>query len=106
MMMEFLSFERFISTGVLIIFYYMGAIVMPVIIFISGKRLSRKSDVNDEPGKSGKGVIWNSLTGRQKIKTGIAVAACFIAMELLWRMVFEFLIAYMQIRDAMLQVQL
>ncbi|HEO99162.1 MAG TPA: DUF4282 domain-containing protein [Epsilonproteobacteria bacterium] len=105
-MMEFLSFERFISIKVLILFYYIGAVIMPVGVFIFGKQLLSRFHFFDTAYQRGKEIVWNALTGRQKIKALIALLTCFIFMELFWRMLFEFLIAYMQIRDAMVHAQL
>lgn len=105
-MMEFLSFERFISIEVLITFYYIGTVIMPIGIFIFGKWLTRKFNIVDAAYKTGKKIIWKSLTSKQKIKVGITFITCFMFMELFWRMLFEFLIAYMQIRDAMVHSQL
>jgi len=104
-MMEFLSFERFISIEVLILLYYIGAVIMPVGIVIFGKRLLSKFNVFVAAYKTGKEIVWSSLTGKQKIEALIALLICFIFMELFWRMLFEFLIAYMQIHDAMVHSQ-
>ncbi len=104
--MDFLTFKNFISTEALIIFYYIGAVILPIGIFILGRYLSQKFNVIDAAYKNGKEIIWNSLNKKQKIKLSIAFVTCFMFMELFWRMLFEFLIAYMQIRDALLQTQL
>lgn len=105
-MMDFLTFKSFISTEALIIFYYIGAVILPIGIFILGRWLSRKFNVIGAAYKNGKEIIWNSLNKKQKIKLSIPFITCFMFMELFWRMLFEFLIAYMQIRDALLQAQL
>jgi len=102
-MMEFLTFESFISTEALIIFYYIGAVLIPVGIVLSGKWLLRKIEIFDAAYKAGKEIMWESLSGKQKTKLGLAFIVGFMFMELFWRMLFEFLIAYMQIRDALLQ---
>ena len=47
-------------------------------------------------------MIWQSLNKKQQIKLVTLFIFCFLFMELFWRMLFEFLIAYMQIRDALL----
>lgn len=103
--MDFLTFKQFISTEVLIIFYYLGAIVLPVSLLFLGKWLLREFNIINSVYNSGKAIIWKSLNSGQKIKLTMAFICCFIFMELFWRMLFEFLIAYMQIRDALLQSQ-
>ena len=102
--MEFLSFERFISTQVLILFYYIGAVIIPIGVFIFGKRLLYKFNIFGATYKTGKEIVWNTLTGRQKIQVVMILVICFIFMELFWRMLFEFLIAYIQIRDALVHL--
>jgi hypothetical protein len=104
-MMEFLSFKKFISIEILILFYYIGAVIMPAGMVLFGKRLLYKFNIMDAAYKTGKEVVWSSLNGSQKIKALIALLICFILMELFWRMLFEFLIAYLQMRDAMVHLQ-
>ena len=100
--MDFLTFNLFISTEVLIIFYYLGAIVMPIGLWLSFKWLIRKYDFLNSGLEAGNTLFWNSLTVKQQLKLGFILVICFLFMELFWRMLFEFLIAYMQIRDALL----
>ena len=100
--MDFLTFKSFISTEVLIIFYYIGALILPVAIWLLFVWLIRKYELVSNAYESGKGIIWESLGTRQKIKVIVLFVCAFLFMELFWRMLFEFLIAYMQIRDALL----
>jgi hypothetical protein len=51
--------------------------------------------------ENGKELIWKSLNIKQQTKLIAFFIFCFLFMELFWRMLFEFLIAYMQIRDAL-----
>jgi len=104
--MDFLTFDRFISTQVLIAFYYLGAIVMPIGLWISIKWLIHKYDFLNTGLETGKTLFWKSLSNEQQLKLSIILVICFLFMELFWRMLFEFLIAYMQIRDALLNTGL
>ncbi len=104
--MDFLTFKSFISTEVLILFYYLGAIILPVSIWSVIIWLIEKYKFVDAAYIKGKEVLWRSLNRKQKIKLIALFICCFFFMELFWRMFFEFLIAYMQIRDALLQTQL
>ncbi|MET0067081.1 MAG: DUF4282 domain-containing protein [Candidatus Thiodiazotropha sp.] len=103
--MEFLSFESFISTEVLIVFYYLGAIILPFGIWLLFAWIIRKYEIVNTAFESTKEVIWNSLKRKQKITFVALFGFAFLFMELFWRMLFEFLIAYMQIRDALLHIQ-
>lgn len=100
--MDFLTFKSFISTEVLIIFYYIGALILPVGIWLLLVWLIRKYELVGNAYESGKGIIWKSLGTEQQVKVIAFFVCVFLFMELFWRMLFEFLIAYMQIRDALL----
>lgn len=102
--MDFLTFKSFISIEVLIIFYYIGALIMPVGVWFLVTRLARKYNLIDAAYKKGKESIWKALNKNQQIKLVIFFICLFLFMELFWRMLFEFLIAYIQMRDALLQL--
>ena len=104
--MDFLTFKSFISTEVLIIFYYIGSIIMPVGLWYLLYWLINKYKFVNDKYQNTKEILWKSLNKKQKIKLVSFFTICFIFMELFWRMLFEFLIAYMQIRDVLLNSQL
>lgn len=99
--MDFLSFKTFISTEALIVFYYVGAFVAPIVIWVITRCAIKKYKLFDIVYKDGKEIIWASLDKKRKVKLVIIVILAFLLMELLWRMLFEFLIAYMQIHAAL-----
>ena len=101
--MEFLTFKYFISTEVLIIFYYFGAVILPVLVWYFSTRLVQKLGIVKVAIDHVKGTIWSSLSTTRKSKLVIFYLVFLVFMELSWRMLFEFLIAYMQMRDALLQ---
>jgi hypothetical protein len=102
--MDFLTFKTFISTEALIIFYYLGALVMPIGLRFLLAWLIRKYKLSTMPYN--KELLWKSLSIKQKIELIALYMISFLFLELFWRMLFEFLIAYMQIRDALLQTSL
>jgi len=104
--MDFLTFKRFISTEVLIVFYYIGAILLPIGIWFLLTWLIRKYKFIEDAYKKGRETIWRSLSRKQQTKLVALFISAFLFMELFWRMLFEFLIAYMQMRDALLQLQI
>lgn len=104
--MDFLTFKSFISTEVLIIFYYLGALVLPVGMWLLLLWIIRKYKVFNSAYEGGKEIIWQSFNRKQKTKLLAFLVISVLFMELFWRMLFEFLIAYMQMRDALLQIQL
>ena len=104
--MDFLTFKSFISTEVLIIFYYLGALILPIGVWLLLTWLIRKYRLVNTAYENGKEIIWKSLNRKQQTKLIVLFTTSFLFMELFWRMFFEFLIAYMQMRDALLQIQL
>lgn len=105
-MMDFLTFKKFISTDALIVFYYIGSIILPIIIWILLIWLIQKYKLFSTAYKVEKKIVWNALNKKQKTQFVLFFITSFLFMELFWRMFFEFLIAYMQIRDALLQIHL
>lgn len=104
--MDFLTFNQFISTEVLITFYYLGAIVIPIGLWVAIKKLIHKYDFLNSGFETGKTLFWKSLNNKQQLKLSFILVICFLFMQLFWRMLFEFLIAYMQIREALLSTVL
>ena len=104
--MDYLIFKRFISIEALIIFYYIGAIILPVALSLFIRLLIKKYELINEPYLMGKEFLWKLLNNKQKVKlTGLFILF-FIFAQLFWRMLFEFLIAFIQMRDALLQAAL
>ncbi len=103
-MVDFLTFKSFISIEALIVFYYIGALILPIALWFVLIWLVRKYKLLNTAYKNSKEIIWNLLNTKQKIKLIALFLIAFLFMQLFWRMLFEFLIAYMQIRDALLLI--
>ena len=101
---DFLTFKTFISTEALIIFYYLGAIILPIFSWVLPTWLIKKYKLLNTSYTNGKELLWKILSRKQQVKFVAFFLIIFFFMELFWRMLFEFLIAYIQIRDALLQV--
>jgi hypothetical protein len=118
---DFFAFRTFIAPGVLYITYYVGAVSIPVFAWllarqararalevrararalaaqapaVTGQALGRVSQASaDWAGETSLG-----LAGWARV-AGVALAT-FILMEIGWRMLFEFLLAYFQMREAL-----
>jgi hypothetical protein len=91
-MYEFLTFKTFISDKVLIFFYYFFALFVPLVMFYY------KNIVLQTVKK----FIHVDQTNIKKWKITIIFIICFIMCEIFLRMFFEFLIAYIQIRNALI----
>ena len=102
--MDFLTFKSFISTEVLIVFYYLGATIMPIGLWLVFIWLLKKYKLINAAYKNSKELMWRSLTRKQKKIFVASFVVCFLFMELFWRIFFEYLIAYLQMRDALLHI--
>lgn len=103
-MIEFLSFKQMISIPALIVFYYLGAVFLPIAVWFFCSWLLNKIDPSDSWVSQGKTLFHDSLCRKQKIIVSILFAFSFLLAELFWRIMFEFLIAFMQMRETLLQL--
>jgi hypothetical protein len=92
-MVEFLTFQHFISLDILIIMYSMGLFGMPLVagwIFWKIKPYLPWGVMRE-------GVRVLSL--KERLLALFLFLFLLLCMEIVWRMMCEFLIAYMQIRN-------
>jgi hypothetical protein len=101
---DFLSFQTFVSPYALIVFYYLGALVMPLATWGLMVWARRRAQVLGDAYEFARGLALDRLSPRQRALVIALALGAFVFMELLWRMMFEFLIAYLQMRDALLQL--
>ncbi len=104
---DFLSFRLLISPAVLLVFYYLGAVAVPLAIYYYFQKASKA--VDQTPLSAHKGYLKETLQQSatvQKYKGRIITFSviAFIFLELLWRMLFEFLIAYYQMHNALIKI--
>ena len=88
---DLLSFKTFISPYMLYIFYYIGAVLVPLVMLKYSYKIYAFLKID----------IKKIMPKEYKFKVYSASILMFIFLEILWRMMFEFLIAYLQIRDAL-----
>ncbi len=84
-MMDFLTFKSFITPEVLVACYYVGVLLMPLLAVYLWKKL---------------GPLLKSAESRSKQIAG--TIALVLMLEMFWRMMFETMIAYFQMRAALL----
>jgi len=89
---DFLSFKTFISLDVLVVLYYLGALGVPLGGWFMARWLKNKFCTSEDEAKT-KGAFPTKLI--------LIFLAMFVLMEVFWRVMFEFLIAYFQMRDVM-----
>jgi len=99
-MQDFLTFKTFITPTLLILFYYVGAIIIPFVSFMIARWI--KSNYFKDVGSE----IKKSLSRKQYFYILSIALLCFFCMELFWRVIFEFFIAYFDMHDALMKLNL
>lgn len=101
---DFLNFKFLISPYVLIVFYYIGAFGIPLGSWVFATWVKNRYWIVSDVYESGKSAALLMTRKRYRVWFSISLVLIFILLEIMWRMIFEFLIAYLQIRDALLQL--
>ncbi len=100
-MLDFLTFQSFISGYILIAMYNIGAFILPLLIWHFSKKIYQKLQLFRQGHDHIKKLVWSSLNWKQRMLLITIFTAILLLIELVWRMMIEFLIAYIQIRDAL-----
>ena len=100
-MIDFLTFKTFISIEVLSVFYFIGAMILPFGSWLISMKLINSTDLLSTTYDHINTLTWQRLSKTQKLYVTLFLLFFFLFMELLWRMMFEFLIAFIQMRDAL-----
>ena len=97
-MQDFLTFKTFISPTVLIIMYSIGLFVMPLFAWYVVTKIKKyiPSEVIHLKNRA-----FSQMRLQDKVKVILFALLMLLCMEICWRMMFEFLIAYMQMHDAL-----
>lgn len=108
-MLDFLTFKTFISQDALILFYYFGAVILPLFAWLLAKKLlnlfGSLFPCLQQQLSSTQQSLWQQLPFHYRLLLITLFVFAFFMIELFWRMLFEFLIAYLQMRDALLASQ-
>lgn len=100
-MQDFLTFKTFVTPSLLIIFYYIGAIVIPFLSWYLTHWMTNKYFLT--LSQTMIQTIKSYTTIKQRLITYFVLFLCVFCMELMWRIMFEFVIAYFNIHDALIQ---
>lgn len=96
-LLDFLSFRRYVSPYALLVFYYLGAVVMPLAMIFLWIWLKRRYQWLDRAQRQMDSAGKDYLSSLQRVGLVLACVFCFLFAELFWRMMFEFMIAYFHI---------
>ena len=89
-LLDFLSFKTFITPSILLVFYYIGALVVPLLSWMFLRYLKRR--------------YFPDLILPKRLYLYVIFLLCFLCAELFWRMIFEVLIAYFDMHDALMRM--
>lgn len=103
-MKEFLTFKTFITPSLLICIYYIGVLLVPLLSWIlirKIKKLYLSKKVNNMLEE-----VKVHLTLRQRFIIYLIFIISLLCMEIMWRIMFEFFIAYFDMHDALMKLSL
>jgi len=83
-MYDFLSFNTFIAQDILILFYYIGVLLVPFLLYRYKDRFSSYN-------------FFVKLKSQPKIL--LTTLGIFLLLELFWRMMFETMIGYFDLHE-------
>ncbi len=102
---DFLSFRTLISPAVLIGFYLIGAVFMPALavgigLWVRQRLLTRwRADAARASSPHHFSELASRLPTRWRVGLMLTALFIFVLLELFWRMLFEFLIAYLHMAE-------
>ena len=97
-MWDFLTFQTFITQDILITLYYIGAILIPVILWYSKDYLRKRFSLFSQIDSASR-QLFGALSTQNRILTLLGFFTLFLCMELCWRMMFEMMIGYFDMHD-------
>jgi len=97
-MWDFLTFKTFITGELLILFYYIGAVVVPILLWMLRNYLARKFSLFQKLQSMQK-QFYTTLSNKDRLIYVLINLCIFLSMEIFWRMMFETMIAYFQMHD-------
>jgi len=97
-MRDFLTFNTFITPDILIIFYYIGALLIPLALwFLKGKIFQKVSFLQSAQDMLGS--FYASLSKKEQMLGILVLLIIFLFLELFWRMMFEMMIGYFDMHN-------
>jgi hypothetical protein len=101
-LLDILTFRTFIAPYALPFFYYLGALGVPFAAWGLPQWLRRRYGRLDQAIQTGGDLALRYTRRRDRLLFLFLFLAAFLFMELMWRLLFEYLIAFLQMREALL----
>ena len=102
-MYDYLVFNKFIAQDILIVAYYFGMIVMPILLWYARSYLIKKVLFIQEV-ENFVGSYYTKLSSQEKRKVWLVAVVLFICMQLCWRMMFEMMIGYFDMHNYLYEI--
>lgn len=102
-MKDFLTFQTFITPTLLIFMYYIGALLIPLVSWYIARWIQKTYFTKII--KRLKEEVEAKTTDKQRLMVYAVFIVCLLCMEILWRVMFEFFIAYFDMHDALMQLK-
>jgi hypothetical protein len=94
---DFLAFQVYVTPAVLLITYYIGAVLILALVYDLSRRFHERLVQKDWGVADGYRARLLARRGRVLLYAATAL----VLSELAWRMMFEFLLAYFQMHEAL-----
>jgi len=100
-LIDFLSFKLFISPTLLIVMYYLGAVIVPILSWLLTQWLQHKVPLFLGAKEIGNQQFVKRVKTKYRLMLWSTALLIFVMLEIMWRMMFELFIAYFQIHAAL-----
>ena len=97
-MIDFLTFKTFITPSLLVVMYIMGALVMPVVSYYISRWIVTRYFSKQ------KALFYANTTPKQRLVLLLMFLGCFFCMEIMWRIMYEFVVAYFDMHAALMKL--
>lgn len=107
-LIDVITLRFFITPYLILLIYWFGAFVTPLFVWLASVWLLNKAKENEavSAGLGGLGSFFEEMVNSRHVKKyfWLMFGLVFFFLELIWRLIFEFLIAYFHIHDALIQL--
>jgi len=97
-MIDFLTFKTFIAPSVLLWVYAAGAVLMPVLSYYAVRGIVTRYLSRQQAW------FFAHTTSVQRLLLLLMSLGCFFCMEIMWRIMFEFVVAYFDMHEALIHL--
>jgi hypothetical protein len=97
-MQDFLLFKTFISPTLFIFIYYVGTVLIPLLSWLFGRWMIKNFFQKETE------LLSETMGTKYRFYLLGAFIFSFLCMEIFWRVIFEFIIAYFNMHDALMKI--